>query len=38
MTYECATILTELWRCAFRRAYYTAVPPMQRDLAQSLRS
>ena len=25
------TILTELWRCAFRRTYYTAVAPMQRD-------
>lgn len=31
------TILSELWRCAFRRTYYTAVPPMQRDLDQYLR-
>jgi transposase InsO family protein len=31
------TILTELWRCAFRRTYYTAVAPMQRDLDRYLR-
>lgn len=31
------TILSELWRCAFRRTYYTAVAPMQRDLDQYLR-
>jgi transposase InsO family protein len=31
------TILTELWRCSFRRTYYTAVAPMQRDLARYLR-
>jgi transposase InsO family protein len=31
------TILTELWRCAFRRTYYTAVAPMQHDLDQYLR-
>jgi transposase InsO family protein len=31
------TILTELWRCSFRRTYYTAVAPMQRDLDRYLR-
>jgi len=31
------TILTELWRCAFRRTYYTAVAPMQRDLDRYLK-
>lgn len=31
------TILTELWRCSFRRTYYTAVAPMQRDLERYLR-
>ncbi len=31
------TILSELWRCAFRRTYYTAVAPMQRDLDRYLR-
>lgn len=31
------TILTELWRCAFRRTYYTAIAPMQRDLDRYLR-
>jgi transposase InsO family protein len=30
------TILTELWRCAFRRTYYLAVAPMQRDLDRYL--
>lgn len=30
------TILTELWRCAFRRTYYTAIAPMQRDLDRYL--
>jgi len=32
------TILTELWRCAFRRTYYVAVAPMQHDLDRYLRS
>jgi transposase InsO family protein len=31
------TILTELWRCAFRRTYYVAIASMQRDLDQYLR-
>jgi transposase InsO family protein len=31
------TILTELWRCSFRRTFYTAVAPMQRDLDRYLR-
>ena len=31
------TILTERWRCAFRRTYYTAVAPRQRDLDPYLR-
>ena len=31
------TILTELWRCSFRRTFYTAVAPMQRDLDGYLR-
>jgi transposase InsO family protein len=31
------TILTELWRCSFRRNFYTAVAPMQRDLDRYLR-
>jgi transposase InsO family protein len=31
------TILTELWRCAFRRTYYLAVAPLQRDLDRYLR-
>jgi transposase InsO family protein len=31
------TILTELWRCAFRRTYYRSVRAMQRDLAEYLR-
>jgi transposase InsO family protein len=30
------TILRELWRCAFRRTYYTAVASMQRDLDRYL--
>lgn len=31
------TILAELWRCSFRRKFYTAVAPMQRDLDTYLR-
>jgi transposase InsO family protein len=31
------TILTELWRCAFRRTYYAAIAPMLRDLDRYLR-
>jgi transposase InsO family protein len=30
------TILTELWRCAFRRTYYRGVKPMERDLQDYL--
>jgi transposase InsO family protein len=30
------TILTELWRCAFRRTYYRGVPAMARDLQDYL--
>ena len=30
------TILTELWRCAFRRTYYLSVAAMQRDLDRYL--
>lgn len=31
------TILTELWRCAFRRTYYRGIRPMERDLQDYLR-
>ena len=31
------TILTELWRCAFRRTYYRDLKPMARDLQDYLR-
>ena len=31
------TILTELWRCAFRRTYYRGVRAMERDLHDYLR-
>lgn len=31
------TILSELWRCSFRRTYYTGVAPMQRDLDSYLK-
>jgi transposase InsO family protein len=31
------TILTELWRCAFRRTYYRGLKPMARDLQDYLR-
>ncbi len=31
------TILSELWRCAFRRTYYTAVDQLERDLQAYLR-
>jgi transposase InsO family protein len=31
------TILTELWRCAFRRTYYRGVRAMERDLQDYLR-
>ena len=31
------TILTELWRCAFRRTYYRDLKPMARDLQEYLR-
>jgi len=31
------TILTELWRCAFRRTFYRGVPAMERDLQEYLR-
>jgi hypothetical protein len=31
------TILTEQWRCAFRRIYYRAVAPRPRDLGPYLR-
>lgn len=31
------TILSELWRCAFRRTYYRGLVPMQRDLDRYLR-
>lgn len=30
------TILTELWRCAFRRTYYRGLRPMERDLQEYL--
>lgn len=30
------TILTELWRCAFRRTYYRALKPMDLDLQEYL--
>lgn len=30
------TILTELWRCAFRRTYYCALAPMELDLQDYL--
>ena len=30
------TILTELWRCSFRRTYYVDLAAMQRDLAEYL--
>jgi transposase InsO family protein len=31
------TILSELWRCSFRRTYYTGVAPMQWDLDSFLK-
>ena len=32
-----ATILSELWRVAFRRTYYTSVGQLERDLQAYLR-